>query len=92
MVMLSGHRERRRRRQETVITSRIRISGRQVCEDCFVGHPYANPACCAGGEPATTKQKAFLHVLAKQHGEDESNIEGMLKSEASEKIDELKKA
>lgn len=45
-----------------------------------------------GGEPATQKQKAFLHVLAKQHGEDESGIEGMMKSEASEKIDELKKA
>ncbi|GHJ90394.1 hypothetical protein NliqN6_6796 [Naganishia liquefaciens] len=45
-----------------------------------------------GGEPATQKQKAFLHVLAKQHGEDESGIEGMMKSEASEKIDELKNA
>ncbi|KAJ9099257.1 hypothetical protein QFC22_004846 [Naganishia vaughanmartiniae] len=45
-----------------------------------------------GGEPATQKQRGFLHVLAKQHGETETDIDNLSKSEASEKIDELKNA
>lgn len=45
-----------------------------------------------GGEPATQKQRGFLHVLAKQHGQTEDDIDNLSKSEASEKIDELKKS
>lgn len=52
-----------------------------------------NSSCCyKGGEPATQKQRGFLHVLAKQHGQTEDDIDNLSKSEASEKIDELKKA
>ncbi|CAD6564427.1 MAG: hypothetical protein TREMPRED_004983 [Tremellales sp. Tagirdzhanova-0007] len=44
-----------------------------------------------GYQPATDKQKGFLKVLEKQKGASvEGNVDGMGKSEASEKIDELK--
>ena len=44
-----------------------------------------------GDQPATGKQKGFLKVLEKQKGVPAvGNVDGMGKSEASEKIDELK--
>lgn len=43
-----------------------------------------------GGEPATDKQKGFLKVLEKQKGVEVGDISSIGKSEASEKIDELK--
>ncbi|MCZ6914695.1 MAG: DUF3072 domain-containing protein [Rickettsia endosymbiont of Ixodes persulcatus] len=43
-----------------------------------------------GGEPATDKQKGFLKVLEKQKGVEVGDIASIGKSEASEKIDELK--
>lgn len=43
-----------------------------------------------GDEPATEKQKGFLAVLEKKAGEPVENMEGLGKSEASAKIDELK--
>ena len=43
-----------------------------------------------GGEPATDKQKGFLKVLEKQKGVEVGDVSSIGKSEASEKIDELK--
>jgi hypothetical protein len=43
-----------------------------------------------GGDPATEKQKGFLKVLEKQKGVPVGDLGGIGKSEASEKIDELK--
>lgn len=43
-----------------------------------------------GGEPATDKQKGFLKVLEKQKGVEVGDVGSIGKSEASEKIDELK--
>ncbi|WVQ64314.1 uncharacterized protein L199_002476 [Kwoniella botswanensis] len=44
-----------------------------------------------GDQPATDKQKSFIKVLEKQKGVSGSeNVEGLGKSEASEKIEELK--
>jgi len=43
-----------------------------------------------GGDPATDKQKGFLKVLEKQKGVPVGDLGGIGKSEASEKIDELK--
>lgn len=43
-----------------------------------------------GGDPATEKQKGFLKVLEKQKGVEVGNVDGIGKSKASEKIDELK--
>ena len=57
-------------------------------DDAHLDHP-ENWA--TGGEPATGKQKGFLKVLEKQKGvEVDGAVESMGKSEASEKIDELK--
>lgn len=44
-----------------------------------------------GQEPATDKQKGFIHVLEKQQGKSAgANIEELNKSQASEVIDKLK--
>jgi hypothetical protein len=43
-----------------------------------------------GGDPATDKQKGFLKVLEKQKGVEVGDVSEIGKSEASEKIDELK--
>lgn len=43
-----------------------------------------------GADPATDKQKGFLKVLEKQKGVSVGDVSGIGKSEASEKIDELK--
>ena len=43
-----------------------------------------------GDEPATEKQKGFLAVLEKKKGMEVENMNSLGKSEASEKIDELK--
>ncbi|WVW81280.1 hypothetical protein I302_103271 [Kwoniella bestiolae CBS 10118] len=43
-----------------------------------------------GDDPATDKQKGFIKVLEKQKGTGAENVEGMGKSEASERIEELR--
>jgi len=43
-----------------------------------------------GGESATGKQAGYIKAMASRAGED-VNVEGMSKTEASEKIGELKK-
>ncbi|WRT63217.1 uncharacterized protein IL334_000120 [Kwoniella shivajii] len=43
-----------------------------------------------GDDPATEKQKGFIKVLEKQKGTGGENVDGLGKSEASEKIEELK--
>ena len=43
-----------------------------------------------GGEPMTGAQESYAHTLARQAGEEEALPDEMTKSEASEKIDELR--
>ncbi|KAI5450654.1 hypothetical protein NCC49_002912 [Naganishia albida] len=62
---------------------------KKVGDSDYLEHP---EQWTTGGEPATQKQRGFLHVLAKQHGQTEDDIDNLSKSEASEKIDELKKS
>jgi hypothetical protein len=47
---------------------------------------------CPGQDPATDKQKGFIHVLARQHDVKDPVPEQMSKSEASEMIEKLKRA
>lgn len=56
-------------------------------EDAHLDHP---ENWTTGDEPATAKQKGYLKVLEKQKGADAGDVSGMGKSEASEKIDEMK--
>jgi len=57
-------------------------------DDAHLDHP---ENWTTGDEPATAKQKGFLKVLENQKGVSVGGVEEMGKSEASEKIDELKK-
>ena len=43
-----------------------------------------------GGEPMTGAQESYLHTLARQAGEEEALPDELTKSEASEKIEELR--
>jgi hypothetical protein len=44
-----------------------------------------------GGDPATQKQKAYIAVLEKHAGEGVHDLANLNKSEASERIEELRK-
>lgn len=59
------------------------------CTDLF---PFSSCALSPGHDPATDKQKGFIHVLARQHDVKDPVPEQMSKSEASEMIEKLKKA
>ncbi|KAG7539625.1 hypothetical protein FFLO_03424 [Filobasidium floriforme] len=57
--------------------------------DSHLAHP---ETWTTGGDPATDKQKGFIHVLARQHDTKDPIPEQMSKSEASEMIEKLKRA
>lgn len=56
-------------------------------DDAHLDHP---ENWTTGDEPATAKQKGYLKVLEKQTGSSAGDVGGMGKSEASEKIDEMR--